>query len=175
MCRDVRSDGDIEISERIGRKVSFQGRFRLDAPGPRAFALGNSRGGGFIEPDLDFAVEPVGTQGLDGRGRDCESGVIGVLRDKEVLRRHGGVPGCGAVICLGVLLVEGCGELECETECDEEHEHDDDVQNADCAGFAADARHRDTSIFSETGTSTLIVFDILMPSKLPTEIKVGIL
>ena len=35
--------------------------------------------------------------------------------------------------------------------------------------------HRDTSIFSETGTSTLIVFDILIPSKLPTEIRVGIL
>ena len=60
-------------------------------------------------------------------------------------------------------------------ECNEEYEHDDDVQDVDCAGFAADARHRDTSIFSETGTSTLIVFDILIPSKLPTEIRVGIL
>lgn len=66
-------------------------------------------------------------------------------------------------------------ESECEAECNEEYEHDDDVQDVDCAGFAADARHRDTSIFSETGISTLIVFDILIPSKLPTEIRVGIL
>ena len=73
MCRDVRSDGDIEISERIGRKVSFKDDF-VWMPQAHARLLWGQPRRGFIEPDLDFAVEPVGTQGLDGRGRDCESG-----------------------------------------------------------------------------------------------------
>ena len=43
------------------RANGFNGEVEVwfyDAPGPRAFALRDGRGRGFIEPDLDFAAEP---------------------------------------------------------------------------------------------------------------------